>query len=186
MTHGDTMPQHIALIGLSGTGKSTLAHLLAKRLGWLCADTDAQIVAQTGRSAAAIFAAEGEAFFRDLETAVLREVFQIHTNHPVVLATGGGIVLRPENRLLLSTHTHVIWLDASTDTLLARLHTHSEQRPLLAGDDPRGRIEALRTTRAPLYQSLAAYAIDTSEMDLQRVADRVLASIPDLKRGDGR
>lgn len=167
------MHKHIALIGLSGTGKSTVAHILAERSGWDWGDTDAVIVAQTGRTIAEIFASEGETAFRNRETAVLRTMLQAATR-PYVIATGGGIVLQAANRDLLRAYAYVVWMDAPTSTLLARLQAHAEQRPLLAADDPRARLDALRAERCHLYQALADQVIDTSNLTSEQVAAAVL------------
>jgi shikimate kinase len=159
--------QSIALVGLSGSGKSTVARLLAERLGWRLCDTDAMIVAGAGRSAAQIFAEEGEASFRALEAAALRQALE---HVPCVVATGGGIVLRADNRALLRTHACVVWLDAPTGELIARLRAHDEERPLLAGDAV-ARLEALRTARGSLYREVADLRVETSGRDAEAICD---------------
>jgi shikimate kinase len=85
-------------------------------------------------------------------------------------------VLREENRALLRAHTFVVWLDAPTEALIARLLAHDEARPLLAGDDPAARLEALRTTRAGLYAETAHVRIETSGLTAEAVCERVLAA----------
>ncbi len=167
------MHKHMALIGLSGTGKSTVARVLAERFGWDWEDTDAIIVAQTGCTIAEIFASEGETAFRNRETAVLRTILHAATR-PCVIATGGGIVLQAANRDLLRTYAYVVWMDAPTSTLLARLQAHAEQRPLLTADDSRARLDALRAARCHLYRSLADQVIDTSNLTPEQVAAAVL------------
>src|SRR5581483_3263648 len=122
--------QVIALVGLSGTGKSSVGRRLAERLGWPLIDTDVLIERNAGRTIPQIFAQDGEAGFRDLEAAALREAL---SQPPAVVATGGGIVLREQNRALLRAQARVVWLDASTGTLTARLAAHDEARPLLQG-----------------------------------------------------
>ncbi|MEM8536096.1 MAG: shikimate kinase [Chloroflexota bacterium] len=164
-------PQSIALIGLSGTGKSTVGQVLAERLGWSLLDTDATIVEQTGRSAAEIFAENGEAVFRDLETQVLANIFA-HT--PCIVATGGGIVLRETNRTLLQQNSYIVWLDAPIETLIARLQAHDEERPLLQRNDPSTQLAQLQSERAALYQTIADIRIDTGEKTTTEICDSIL------------
>jgi shikimate kinase len=163
----------IALIGLSGTGKSSVGRLLAERLGWPLLDTDALIVQSAGRTIAQIFAAEGEARFRDMEAAALVQALE---GPPAVVATGGGIVLRPENRTLLHQRALVVWLDAPTTVLVARLQVHDEQRPLLQGDAV-ARLEALRAARAALYAEVAELQIETDARTIEAICGEVIQSI---------
>jgi len=166
----------IALIGLSGVGKSTIAPLLAEKLAWPCFDTDGMIVEQQGKLIAEIFALEGEKFFRDLEAAILRETFQNLAYQPCVLATGGGIILREANRKLLQAHTYRVWLDAPLDLLVSWLEVHQEERPLLTGDQPAARLAKLHAEREPIYRVLANQRFDTSATPLPQVADAIIAS----------
>lgn len=154
------MTRSIALIGLSGVGKSTLGQALAQHCGWPLFDTDALIVAEQGQSIAAFFAQHGEATFRQLEHRVLQQAFAIA---PAVVATGGGIVLLPENRALLRERAFVVWLNAPTAELVARLQRHTEERPLLSGDDPAVRLERLRQERSGLYQSVADLVLQSHD-----------------------
>lgn len=165
----------IALIGLSGVGKSTVAHLLAAALGWPWVDTDALIVQRVGCSIADIFARAGEDYFRTLETETLRSVLATSPTSPCVLATGGGIVLCEENRALLCTYAYIVWMDAPTTILLARLTAHDEQRPLLAGHNAASRLEALRAARQSLYQSLANQYINTAELEPSQTVEAIVA-----------
>ena len=161
----------IALVGLSGSGKSSVGRRLAERLGWPLLDTDALIVRSAGCEIAQIFALEGEARFRDMEAEALRGAIE---GPPAVVATGGGIVLRAENRALLHGRAFVVWLDAPTSTLLARLLAHDEQRPLLQGD-PAARLEALRTARAALYAEVADLQIATDGRTVEEICDSVMS-----------
>ena len=163
----------IALIGLSGVGKSTVGRELAAHTGLPLLDTDALIVEQTNQSIAALFAAHGEAHFRDLEMAALRNALE---RGPAIIATGGGIVLREANRALLREHCHVVWLDAPTSVLAARLRAHNEQRPLLAADFEM-RLEALRLIRAPLYRALAAVQVDTGEQSMSDLVQKAVGAV---------
>jgi shikimate kinase len=164
-------PQSIALVGLSGVGKSSVGRLLAARLGWPLLDTDVLIAEKVGRTVAQIFADAGEPRFRDLESAALQQALSIS---PCVVSTGGGIVLRPENRVLLRLHTFVVWLDAPTGTLVARLLAHDEARPLIGGVDPAARLDALRAARAGLYAEVAHARVEAVEYGVEEICGRVL------------
>jgi len=165
--------QTIALVGLSGVGKSTVGALLAERLGRPLADTDALIVAEAGRSIAEIFATEGETAFREREAAALVAAL---AGPPGVLATGGGIVLRPANRAVLRAHAYVVWLDAPDAAILARIAAHAERRPLLEAD-PAARLAALRQARAALYAEVAHLSITTDSLSPAGVVERILSEI---------
>lgn len=169
-------PIIIALIGLSGTGKSTVARSLAELLRWNHKDTDELIKALMGCPVAQIFADYGEGYFRTLENEALGAAMLYAAYRPSVLATGGGIVLREDNRRLLQKYAHVVWLDAPTSVLINRLHAHNEERPLLAHNDPVLRLEALREQRAPLYKQLAHQTIDTTNLAPYTIAARICAS----------
>jgi shikimate kinase len=168
------VPLIIALVGLSGSGKSTVARQLAARLDWRVCDTDALVEQMAGRTIPAIFASDGEAAFREQETIALAVAL---TEPHTIVATGGGIVLRDGNRALLKEKALVVWLDAPTDVLIARLRTHDEERPLLAGDDPAARLEALRAQRAAFYREVAHLTIDTSEAAPEEVAERIIGAL---------
>jgi shikimate kinase len=164
-------PQSIALVGLSGVGKSSVGRQLAARLNWPLLDTDALIVETSGRTTAQIFADSGELRFRDLEAAALQRAFSIT---PCVISTGGGIVLQAENRALLRTRAFVVWLDAPTETLVARLLAHDEARPLVGSDDPAARLDALRAARAGLYAEVAHACIAVAGYAVEEICVRVL------------
>ena len=163
----------IALVGLSGTGKSTVGRLLAARLGWPLLDTDALVAQAANRSIAQIFAEQSEARFRDLEAAALVTALG---DTPCVVATGAGIVLRAENRALLRERADVVWLDAPTETLVTRLRAHAEVRPLLGGEEPAARLEKLRAARAGLYAEVAALRLDTTESALELICEQIIRS----------
>jgi shikimate kinase len=167
----------LALVGLSGTGKSTLGRALAEALGWPLLDTDALIIGAQGRPVAAIFAELGEAPFRDLESAALAEALAAP---PAVVATGGGAVLRPANRDLLRRRATVIWLDAPDAVILARLAAHDEGRPLLA-DSPAARLAALRAAREAIYRVVADIVLDTSGLGPDALVAQVLRALGELR-----
>ena len=164
----------IALIGLSGAGKSTAGQLLAACLGWPLLDTDALLVQAAGRSVAQVFLEEGEVGFREREAAALREALAAA---PCVVATGGGIVVREDNRALLRERAYVVWLDAPIGVLLARLRSHDEPRPLLHGDDPAARLEALRAARSALYAGLADLRVETAGRAAEEICEEILGLV---------
>jgi shikimate kinase len=168
----------IALIGLSGAGKSSVGRVLAAQLGRPLLDTDALIVQAAGCEIAQIFTEEGEARFRDRESAALCQALE---SPPAVIATGGGVVLRPENRALLRERALVAWLDAPTTELIARLRAHDEARPLLQGDDPAARLEALRAARAALYAEVADLRISTDGRAIENICHEVIALLSEIE-----
>ncbi len=144
----------ILLVGLPGAGKSTIAPLLAARLGLPTYDSDLLVEGALGSSAAEIFRDEGEAAFRDEERRVLSALL---TGPPAVIAAGGGAWLDSATRTCALALATTIWLDADVETLAARLGEGLD-RPLLAGD-ARGRLAALKASRDPVY-ALAPIRID--------------------------
>lgn len=162
----------IALIGLSGVGKSSAARLVAAKLGWFWVDIDELIVQRASCSIAEIFGDEGEDYFRSLEARTLEEV--LHSpDQPCVISTGGGIVLNEENRDRLRAQTYIVWLDAATSVLIQRLQLHSEKRSL-PGQATEARIETVRQTLVPLYRALCDAMIDTSSLEPLQIAEKVL------------
>jgi len=157
----------IILTGFMGTGKSQVGRLLAQRWGLKFIETDALIEEQEGTPIAQIFATRGEPYFRDRETAVLRQVLG---QEAIVLSTGGGTLLRPENVELLRAAGPIICLQASAETILERI-TGTDQRPLLNKPDPLAEIKRLLAAREPAYQQ-ADYHLDTDNLAPEQVADR--------------
>jgi shikimate kinase len=148
----------LALVGLSGTGKTTLAPLLADQLGLKLYDTDELIIEAAGVSIPTIFATQGETAFRAMEEgAVAFALF----DGPAIIATGGGAILSENNRALLQRKAFVVWLDAPDAVLLQRLAAADSARPLLA-NDPAARLAELRAIRGPLYAATAHLTIDTA------------------------
>ena len=142
---------------MPGSGKSTIGRQLARDLGWRFVDTDTEIERRLGESIRAHFEQHGEASFRDVEAATLAD---LALDSELVLATGGGAVLRPENRAVLRAAGPVIYLRATVNDLMRRLR-HDQARPLLQGSDPQERLRQLFRDRDALYQAVASYAIDT-------------------------
>jgi shikimate kinase len=167
------MVDRLLLVGMMGSGKTTVGRLVAGRLGWAYLDSDAQVVAETGRTVAEIFADGGEEGFRAEESRVLAEALAGVV--PVVVSVAGGAVLSEENRALLARSGTVVWLRADPATLAARLGSGAG-RPLLDGD-PAGALRALDAVRRPLYQSLAHVVVDVDGLSVDQVAEQVLAGV---------
>ncbi|MDP9309780.1 MAG: 3-dehydroquinate synthase [Chloroflexota bacterium] len=163
------MQQHIVLVGLSGSGKTTVAPLIAQSLGRRCVDTDTDIVVKAQRPIADIFAREGEAAFRALETQALAAALE---QQSLVIATGGGIVESSANRELLRANAFVVWLHARTPSLVERLQAMTD-RPLL-GDNPEDALQKMAARRTPLYADLADLIITTDDQSPQQIADEVV------------
>ena len=160
---------NLFLIGPMGAGKSSIGRRLAGHFGMRCVDLDAAIEEHTGASVATIFEIEGEAGFRHRESDLLAG---LALQEGIVLATGGGAVLAPENRRLLREHGFVVWLQATVDQQLSRL-ARDRQRPLLDAPDRRERLAQLACDRDPLYRELADCTIAGSNEPCQHVAQRV-------------
>ena len=166
----------IVLIGPMGSGKSTVAQALAQHSGTPLVDLDQHIEATAGMRIADIFAREGEAGFRAREHAALKEALA----QGRVVATGGGVVLAPENRALLRD-TVCVWLDAPIETLAARLREEAAHRPLLQGTDVAEKLAALDAVRRPLYAEVAQLHIDTHGASLDEIAARISAALAVLQ-----
>jgi shikimate kinase len=165
----------IVLIGYRGSGKTTVGRVLAGRLGWDFADADAVLEDRYATTIRDIFAAEGEAGFRDKEAAVLADLCR---RTDTVLATGGGVVLRDENRARLNAHGFVAWLTADPETLFERIQadaTTAARRPALAGGGL-AEVEALLAVREPLYRSCADVVVPAGALSPERAADAILAA----------
>lgn len=176
----------VYLIGFSGTGKSAVSRLVGERLGLPVRDLDRAIVARAGRPIADIFANDGEAAFRDLESAVLQDAA---TEGGVVVATGGGVPTIPANRDLMFATGWVICLEALPETLHARLRAQLRTdgvagvRPLLDNPDPLGRIRTLKETRQPVY-ARAHWTIHTDRLTADQVAGEVARAVALLEAGE--
>jgi len=159
----------ISLIGLPGSGKSTVGRQLARRLQLPFFDSDHVIEQQLGCSIRVYFEREGEDRFRDVEEAVIDQLTQ---NPKCVLSTGGGVVLRPANRQHLRDRTQVIYLNSSPDELYRRLR-HDVNRPLLQVADPLGRLRDLHTVRDPLYRETAHFIIETGRPSVATLVNMI-------------
>jgi shikimate kinase len=170
-------PGHVVLVGLMGSGKSTVGRRLARSLGRCFVDADEAVEATEGRTIADIFATDGEAAFRQAEHLVLEAL--LDRPDPTVIAAGGGVVVSEPNRALLrDPAVTVVWLDASPAFLASRAQA-KPHRPLLAGADPRATFARLHEERAPLYAEVADLVVDvepfhrSEERPKRALAERV-------------
>ena len=175
MTHRVGKP--VFLIGYRGTGKSTVARELAARLNYECIDADEVVEKRAGKSIAAIFFADGESVFRDMETEVVAELCG---RKQIIAALGGGAVLRAENRAALRAAGPVVWLSASVDTILERIandEVTASRRPNLTSFGGRAEVESLLTARTPLYRECANLVVDTECRTAVQIADEILTKL---------
>ena len=170
----------MVLVGPMGAGKSTVGKRLARHVGLPFADSDELIRERTGVDIPRIFDVEGEAGFRAREHTVLRELL---TGPPLVLATGGGAVIQPENRALMRDHGIVIYLRTSVAEQYRRT-ARDQSRPLLQTEDPRARLAALQEEREPLYVEVATLTFDTDGGSGPALAEAIAASLEE--NGIGR
>lgn len=155
-----------------GSGKSSVGRILSSLTGFALVDTDTLVAQKAGKSISEIFRTEGEEHFRALESETLSGLVG---RIGLIVATGGGVVVREENRKMLAEIGPVVWLDASTEHLHQRVK-HSK-RPLLQTDDPRRTIEELCRAREPLYRDAATIRIDSSHLTHRQTAEAVLAAV---------
>ena len=163
----------LAFVGLPGSGKSTVGRHLARRLDLSFADSDHVIEQRIGCPIRDFFEREGEAAFRDMEQAVIRDLVQEEVG---VLATGGGAVLRPANREQLRQDRHVIYLRSSPDEIFKRVR-HDGNRPLLQVADPLARLRTLYEERDPLYRETANFIVETGRPSVATLVNMVLMQL---------
>lgn len=167
--------RNLILVGLMGAGKTTIGRLLAKHFERSFVDSDHEIEARTGVRIPVIFELEGEAGFRARESQVLAELVQ---RENIVLATGGGAVLAPENREVLRENGLVIYLRAQPTDLWHRTQ-HDRNRPLLRTEDPEQRLKDLFTVRDPLYQEAAHMIVETGRQSPHMLAGKLEQQLRD-------
>jgi shikimate kinase len=169
-----TRGRPIALVGLTGAGKSAVARRLAERHGRRVADLDARIEAEAGTTIPALFVDRGEAAFRALERDLLARVVGEGVD---VIACGGGAVLDPESHRLLRERCRVVWLEVSPAEAARRVAAEAPSRPLLAGASPGDALAGLLAARAARYAELAMARVPTDGRDPDQVADAVLRAL---------
>jgi shikimate kinase len=167
---GAGRPERLLLIGMMGSGKTTVGHLAAHRLGWPHLDSDAEVEEATGKTVPEIFVSEGEPAFRAAETAALSRALEVE---PAVVSVAGGAVLDPHNRALIAAAGTVVWLRADVETLTERVGDGAG-RPLLDGDTERALAE-LDAVRRLLYQQLADAVVDVDALTPEEAAEAVLS-----------
>lgn len=167
-------PKNIVLIGFMGSGKSHVGRELHQRLRYTLVDMDHVIEQRAGKPVTAIFSEDGEPAFRDMETALLREITaDSSTRH--IISTGGGVIGREENRELLRKLGYVVWLHAPIHVILERT-AKNRDRPLLHGPDAAARAAELLIQREPLYKETAHLKVDTTGLDCAELTTGILES----------
>ena len=170
------MGGNIYFVGLMGAGKTTIGKLIAKHLDKAFYDSDHEIEKRTGVNIPLIFELEGEAGFRKREAAVIAELTAMHD---IVMATGGGVVLREENRKNLRTYGTVIYLRASVHDLWQRTK-NDKNRPLLQGGNVKEKLEKLFSERDPLYREVASLVIDTGGQPIHQLVNHIEQKLKQL------
>ena len=165
---------NLTLIGYRATGKTTLAKLLAGRLGWDWIDADVEIERRSGKTIARIFGEDGEPAFRDLEAQVIADLCR---RDRLVLAAGGGAPLRQESRQAMRDNGQVVWLVARPETILARMTgdaTTADRRPSLTDRGPLDEIIGLLEAREPIYRESAHLTVDTEGKTPEQLTSEIL------------
>ena len=172
--------RNLVLIGYRATGKTEVGALLAEKLGRPLVDLDQALETEMGRSIADLVAAKGWAEFRRREKEIVARYGRVGGR---VLATGGGVVLDPENIKILRENGVVVWLQADPGTIrerLARDRVQESQRPSLTGGGTLGEVEEVLQTRQPLYAAAAHVVIDTAGQSVEQVVEKVLAAVQSI------
>lgn len=169
---------NIFLVGLMGAGKTTVGKLLARHLNKSFYDCDHEIQKRTGVNIPVIFEIEGEAGFRQRESAILKELTRLDS---VVLATGGGAVLSKDNRALLRRNGTVVYLRATVNDLWQRTR-HDKNRPLLQTEDPMAKLNELYAERDSFYQEVADIVIETSRQSVHALVQQLEQKLQDFSK----
>ena len=167
------MIKNIVLIGFMGCGKSSVGRRLAAETGFRFLDSDECVVEHAGMPISEVFALHGEAYFRDLEAEALRGLGEAVG---IVLATGGGAILREDNRTFLKEFGTICWLDANPDILFERA-SRLGRRPLLQTPNPRESFDALLSDRRDIYEQASDFRIDSSLLSHDGAAAAILEAL---------
>jgi 3-dehydroquinate synthase len=183
---GNTTPDkrtsgNIILVGMMGAGKTTVGKLLAKQLGKTFIDSDEEIQRRTGVTIPHIFDVEGEAGFRLRESGVIQELL---AQNNIVLATGGGAILSPQNRSRMKQNGVVVYLKSTVHDLWQRTR-HDQNRPLLQTENPRAKLQELLDLREPLYEETADVVAYTGKQSVQILLERLQHTLENLKQMTG-
>jgi len=173
---------NLILVGMMGSGKTTIGRTLAKHLGKTFVDSDEEIQQRTGVTIPHIFDVEGEVGFRLRETAAIRELMG---RDDMVLATGGGAILAEQNRDMLRQNGIVVYLKANVHDLWQRTR-HDRNRPLLQTADPRAKLAELFEQRDPLYQQAADIVVQSSKQSAQALMLHLVDEIEAFRKNNGR
>lgn len=175
---GQQARNNIILVGMMGAGKTTVGKLLAKQLGKHFIDSDEEIQRRTGVTIPHIFDVEGEAGFRSRESCVIQELLE---GDNIVLATGGGAILSPQNRAAMKRHGIVVYLKSSVHDLWQRTR-HDHNRPLLQTENPRAKLQELHDLRDPLYTEAADVIIHTGKQSVQLLLEKLQHRLEDMEQ----
>ena len=167
-------PKNLILIGFMGSGKSSIARELSNTLGYPVVDTDSLIVERAGKPIRKIFEQDGEEKFRDLEADTLRDLEESRPSR-LIIATGGGVIARPDNCEILRRLGFVVWLVVSAEEIIKRT-SKSRERPLLNNKDQRGTIDRLLSERRELYRATAHQAVETDGLTFPEITTGILES----------
>jgi shikimate kinase len=173
--------RNIALIGFRATGKSTVGRILAEKLGRIFIDMDQHLIASAGREISCWVKLEGWDSFRKAESELLRTLI---SREGLVVATGGGIILDPQNRRILNEHFFTTWLKASVETIFCRTNSDPGScaaRPPLSELPLRDEIKKVLSERRPLYAAAANLEIDTEKKTAEEIAEQIARSAPFIK-----
>ena len=167
---------NIVLIGMMGSGKSTLSHLLSKKTGFKVIDCDSEIEKNEGMSIASIFDTYGESHFRALEKSYLESL----SCDSCIVSTGGGMILQEENVMALMGIGHIFYLSGNVDTLVSRLMSQTDGRPLLDESSLRSQIESLLSEREMLYLSSADDVVEIDDKSPSELVSEIYTILSEI------